>query len=83
MHLLLTVCDNGAIRLVLGSDQYSGQVEVCVDRSWGTICSMGWENVDAGVACRQLGYSEQSKLLNKSIILSPIPLFFFHQMPLH
>ena len=32
-------------------------MEVCYYRQWGTICGHSWDTTDAGVACRQLGYS--------------------------
>ena len=53
----------GAIRLVGGTLPNEGRVEVCMNRRWGTVCDDAWDNVDANVACRQLGYSGYSKYL--------------------
>lgn len=49
-------CTQGAIRLQ-GNNATSGRVEICNRNAWGTVCSGGWGDMDAHVACRQLGFS--------------------------
>ena len=49
------------MRLLSGTSSLEGRVEVCVNGLWGTVCSDAWTDVDANVACRQLGYSGSGK----------------------
>ena len=50
-------CTDGVIQLNGSSIAGSGRIEVCSNGQWGTICDTFWDNRDARVVCRQLGFS--------------------------
>ena len=62
----LTACDDWDLRLVNGSTQVNnpqpqeGRVEICFNNTYGSICHNQWNDNDAEVVCRQLGYSTQN-----------------------
>ena len=65
---LFLVCSNGNVRLMNGTAS-SGRVEVCYNNSYGSVCDDQWGVINAGVVCRQLGYSFSSKQTKRLIKL--------------
>ena len=56
-------CTGNDVRLVRGETDREGSVEMCVGGTWKATCDddfddvLGWDDDDAGVVCRQLGYA--------------------------
>lgn len=55
------MCAQGDIRVVDGTSNHTGRLEICNANEWGTVCDDFFFLVDARVACRQLGFSDASE----------------------
>ena len=49
-------CKDDEIRLVGGAQSNEGRVEVCYNSVFHTVCDDFWDEPEARVVCRQLGY---------------------------
>lgn len=58
IKLDLPTCDviSVDIRLAGGSSPMNGRVEVNLGEGWGTVCDDRWDDNEARVVCRMLGY---------------------------
>lgn len=63
-------CENGSARLVNGSIDQEGRIEVCIGGVWGSMCSSVWSNPSANayVVCSQLGHRSLSSENNSTIM---------------
>lgn len=75
--LLVVICENGDVRLANGMTNIEGRVEICRNAIWGTVCDTAWDEIDASIVCRQLGFSRFRKF-NTAIYLTLAPLVSHH-----
>lgn len=50
-------CNEGATRLVNGTLDREGRLEVCANGVWGTVCSIKFALSAAYVTCKQIGHT--------------------------
>ena len=60
-----------------------GRVEVCVNRTWGTVCGEMWSDLHASVVCQQVGHSVNGIIMPMKLVFNLFYLFcvFFVQVP--
>ena len=49
-------CLTGSIRMVNGTFNNEGRLEVCYNNEWGTVCDDYFDHEEAKVVCRQLQF---------------------------
>ena len=49
IHIRTDPCTDGGVQLVNG---FEGQLEICINGTWGTVCNDGFDTSAAMVVCR-------------------------------
>ncbi|MDE0394871.1 MAG: hypothetical protein OYK82_08855 [Gammaproteobacteria bacterium] len=61
-------CAPDDLQLIGGSHKRQGSLLICHNNEWRHVCDDLWENVDARVACRQLGYSGGTATIHSEFV---------------
>ena len=64
----LESCQNSlvTVRLVDGTSERNGRVELCWDSQWKAVCDDGWGQEEANTVCRELGYLNNNGIFRSS-----------------
>ena len=62
MHSCLHA-DCGEEQIIRFSNGSEGVVELCLNYTWTPVCGDKWDDSEAAVACRQLGFAGQGVVL--------------------
>ena len=77
----LRECQEYDVRIVDGTMPWNGRLEVCLGGLWGAVCEDQFEDTDATVACRHLGYPTTS-IHTHTCCWVKVNLCVYLQMPL-
>ena len=80
LHTEPVDCEDGELRLVGGMNKREGNLQICFNGVWGSVCLNNRDSflTEAAVACRQLGYNPSGKHITACQLF--IVLFLFHNM---
>ena len=53
---------DGQVRLIGGTNDLEGRVDICISGNWTTVCDDFWSGAEAKIVCRQLGYPSDGEL---------------------
>ena len=59
--ILVEGINPGTLRLVGSNSPNKGRVQVFIGGQWVRVCDDGWDDSEAGVVCRQLGFGSSGK----------------------
>lgn len=54
----MALSSSGILYRLAGGGKSHGRVEISVGGKWGTVCDQSWDKKDAGVLCRQFGFTD-------------------------
>ena len=59
--VIYTGCEHTTVQLMGGQNKFESRVEVCQNGQWKTVCNSDWDDKEAQVVYRQLGFAEDAR----------------------
>ena len=74
IYLVVKARNHGNLRLVGSRGYRNGKVEIYIEpnNTWGIVCDDHWDDADARVVCRQLGFGNSGT----AVLTHPSPVSF-------